>query len=242
MFSTSLRTIDFCTIEMKCAYLSSKRARMRYKYIKGATSKHNDNLTHRGWRRFGEYYSKPQCNLCNECLSMRIDAQNFKFSRNDKRTLKKNLNTKVFMRQPTVTQEHLDLYNLYHEAKKEEMGWTHYKLSLQHYYELYVAGHGSFGKEILYFVEDKLVAVDLIDFLEDGISSIYCFYDPNYRYLSLGRYSLYQQILLCKAKKLRWIYIGYYVQECPSLSYKSNYKPYELMQNDPGIKTSPIWK
>lgn len=214
---------------------------MRYKHIKGVTPKHNDALTHRGWRRFGEYYSKPQCSNCDECLNLRIDAQNFKFSRNDKRTLKKNLNTKIFMRSPTVTKEHLDLYNLYHEDKKNQKNWKHYKLSMQHYYELYVAGHGSFGKEILYFVKDRLVAVDLVDILEDGISSIYCFYDPSFNHLSLGRYSLYQQILLCKAKNLRWIYIGYYVQDCPSLAYKDKYKPYELLQNRPNLDTLPQW-
>lgn len=242
MFSNAFETVDFCTLEMPCAYLDDRRARMQYKYIKGASPVLSTALTHRGWRRFGEYYSRPQCNGCTACLSLRIDAQNYQFSRNDKRTLKRNHQTQVYMRPPSVTVEHLELYNKYHSFQEEQKGWRHYTLSQQSYYELYVAGHGSFGKEILYFVDGKLAAVDLVDILEDGISSIYCFYDPELPRLSLGRYSLYQQILYCQAKKLRWIYIGYYVPKCPSLSYKALYKPYEILQNNPDLLTEPIWE
>lgn len=98
-----------------------------------------------------------------------------------------------------------------------------------------------FGKEVLYFVENKLVGVDLIDIMGDGISSIYFFYDPDFSHLSLGRFSLYQQILIAQNYKLPWIYLGYYVKDCPSLNYKANYKPFEIMQNEPSLDDTPIW-
>jgi len=242
VFTNALKTVDFCTLEVPCAYLNDKRARMQYKYIKGASPTLSASLTHRGWRRFGEYYSRPQCNGCNECLSLRIDAKNYQFSRNAKRTIKRNSRTQVYMRPPSVTPEHLELYERYHRAQEAQKGWKHYNLSMQSYYELYVAGHGNFGKEILYFVDGKLAAVDLVDILEDGLSSIYCFYDPELSHLSLGRYSLYQQILYCQSARLRWIYIGYYVPGCPSLSYKAHYKPYEILQNNPDLTTLPHWE
>jgi arginine-tRNA-protein transferase len=235
-------SVDFCTLETKCAYLKDERARMRYKYILSPTSFTNDSLTHRGWRRFGEYYSIPKCNGCNKCLSLRVNALEFKFSKNAKRVLKKNLNTKIIMRPPSVTKEHLELYDLYHKERKESKNWDFYNISAQSYYELYVLGHGDFGKEVLYFVDNKLVAVDLIDFLSDGISSIYCYYDPSYAHLSLGKFSLYQQILICKVKKLPWVYLGYFVEDCPSLSYKANYKPFELLKNNPALQEEPIWE
>jgi arginine-tRNA-protein transferase len=242
VFSTAFKTIDFCTLDTPCAYLPNRQARMQYKYIQGASQNLCTALTHRGWRRFGEYYSRPQCKNCAECLSLRIDASNFHFSKNAKRTIKRNSNTQVYIRPPTVTKSHLDLYNRYHTYKEAKNGWKHYALSMQSYYELYVAGHGAFGKEMLYFVDGKLVAVDLVDILEDGISSIYCFYDPDLPHLSLGRYSLYRQILYCKSLNLRWIYIGYYVKNCPSLAYKAHYKPYEILQNNPDLQTKPIWQ
>ena len=125
---------------------------------------------------------------------------------------------------------------------KESKNWDFYNISAQSYYELYVLGHGDFGKEVLYFVDNKLVAVDLIDFLSDGISSIYCYYDPSYAHLSLGKFSLYQQILICKVKKLPWVYLGYFVEDCPSLSYKANYNPFELLKNNPALQEEPIWE
>ena len=240
--NTSNRIVEFSTLESKCAYLPQKRARMQYKYISNCSSVLNSQLVKRGWRRFGEYFSRPQCMNCQECLNLRIDAQNFEFSRNDRRTLKKNTNTKVIIRQPSITAEHLNLYNKYHKIMEEKKGWKHYNLSMQSYYELYIAGHGEFGKEILYFIDNKLVGVDLVDVVEDGLSSIYCFYDPDYDKFSLGRYSLYQQILLTLHHNMRWVYLGYYVKDCPSLSYKANYKPYEILQGFPELEEIAYWE
>ena len=236
------KIVEFSTLETACAYLPEKRARMQYKYIKGCSSKLNHELVVRGWRRFGEYYSRPQCSQCNDCLSLRIDALNFEFSRNDRRTLRKNSHTKVIIRRPSVTVEHLKLYNKYHEVMEAKKGWKHYSLSLQSYFELYVAGHGEFGKEILYFKDDKLIGVDLVDIVADGLSAIYFFYDPDYQALSLGRYSLYQQILLARHHHLQWIYLGYYVEKCSSLSYKANYKPFEILEGAPNLDQTYIWR
>ena len=49
-----------------------------------------------------------------------------------------------------------------------------------------------------YFDEEKLIGVDLIDILENGISSIYFYYDPQFAHYSLGRLSLYNQIKYAK--------------------------------------------
>ena len=125
------------------------------------------------------------------------------------------------------------------ERKK---GWKHYEIKPKSYYELYLSGAQIFGKEILYFIDDRLVAVDLVDFLDNGLSSIYFFYDPDFANLSLGRYSIYMQIQLAKNFNLRWIYLGYYVKSCPSLSYKDRYKPYEILQNNPNDTQEAIWE
>lgn len=236
------RLVEFSTLESKCAYLPHKRMRMEYKYIEDCPTFLNQQLIQRGWRRFGEYYSRPKCPNCNECLSLRIDANKYKFSKSARRCIKKNQNTKILIQKPTLTREHLSLYEKYHKYMEMKKGWKHYTLSPNSYHELYVCGAMEFGKEILYFVDNKLVGVDLIDIIDDGISSIYFFYDPNYAHLSLGRFSLYQQILIAKNYKLPWIYLGYYVKECPSLNYKADYKPHEILKNEPNLEEMPIWE
>lgn len=234
--------VEFSTLPSKCAYLDDKKSRMQYRYIKGCSFNLNDSLVKRGWRRFGEYFSRPQCGKCEKCLSVRIDAKEFVFSKSVRRILKKNQNTtSIMIRKPSVTKDHVDLYNKYHSHMQQKRGWKHFELNLQAYYELYVNGYGDFGLEFLYFCEGKLVGVDLVDETSDGVSSIYFFYDPDFAYLSLGRYSIYQQILYTLAKNKRWIYLGYYVKECQSLNYKNSYKPLDVLQGNPQNNQQPVW-
>lgn len=235
------RIVEFSTLEAKCAYLDNHQARMEYKFIQDCPSKLNQELIQRGWRRFGEYYSRPKCQDCQECLSLRIDALNYQFSKSARRTIRKNKNTKIIVQKPTITIQHLALYDKYHEYMEKKKGWKHFSLSPKSYQELYMEGVMEFGKEILYFVDGKLVGVDLVDFLDDGLSSIYFFYDPDFSHLSLGRFSLYQQIYLAQKNKLPWVYLGYYVKECQSLSYKGDYKPYQILQGSPIEQELPIW-
>lgn len=235
------RLVEFSTLEAKCAYLDKKRMRMEYKFIQNCPATLNKKLIQRGWRRFGEYYSRPNCVDCNDCLSLRIDANNYRFSKSAKRTIRKNKKTRIIVQKPTTSHQHLHLYEKYHRYMEEKKGWKHYSLTPNSYYKLYACGAMTFGREILYFVDDKLVGVDLVDFLEDGLSSIYFFYDPDYSHLSLGRFSMYQQIYIAQTNKLPWVYLGYYVEKCPSLKYKADYKPYEVLEEDPSLDESPVW-
>ncbi len=214
---------------------------MQYKYIENCPSLLNDGLIQKGWRRFGNYYSRPQCSTCSECKSLRIDAKNFTFSKNARRTIKKNINTVFTIQKPTISNEHLEIYEKYHKYMELKKGWKTYGIKPKSYYELYIAGTQKFGKEILYYIDDRLVGIDLVDFMDDGISSIYFFYDPDYAKYSLGRYSIYMQIQLAKNFNLRWIYLGYYVKDCPSLNYKDRFKPFEILQNNPNDFEKEIW-
>lgn len=238
---TSSRVIEFSTLETSCSYLEHHRTRMAYQYIENATMELNQALVERGWRRFGNYYSRPQCAGCKECLNLRIDVKNYHFSRSAKRVFKKAEGIRYVIQAPSLSGEHLELYDKYHKHMEQKRGWKYYHLKPQSYHELYVLGSHNFGKEVLYFMEDRLIGVDLIDFVDDGISSIYFYYDPDFEHLSLGRLSIYEQILLAKEYGLEWIYLGYYVKECQSLSYKSSYRPYQILQGNPTLDEDAIW-
>lgn len=235
------RIIEFSTLETSCSYIEGCRTRMEYKYIQYASKELNQTLVERGWRRFGHYYSRPQCAQCRACLSLRIDAQKYVFSHAAKRTFKKAANIRYVIQSPSISNEHLELYDKYHRYMEQKRGWQYYYLKPQSYHELYVSGAHDFGKEILYFHEDQLIGVDLVDFLEDGISSIYFYYDPDFAHLSLGRLSIYEQIILAKEYDLDWIYLGYYVEKCPSLKYKAMYQPYQILQGLPLLDEDAVW-
>lgn len=54
-------------------------------------------------------------------------------------------------------------------------------------------GYGSFHQQ--YWLDDKLIAVGVIDILPGSVSSVYFFYDPDYNFLSLGTYGSLRWVL-----------------------------------------------
>lgn len=216
-----------------CSYLQGKTQSTHYKMIDNCSAQDCQNLIERGFRRFGKMYFRPICADCQECQSIKIDVDNFHFSKSAKRVMKKASHLQSYIQAPTLSQAHLDLFEKYHLHMQEKKGWEYNEATPEHYYHSFIDGHNDFGYEILYFDKEKLVAIDLIDILEDGISSIYFYYDPDYSAYSLGKYSLYKQIQYAKNSNQKWIYLGYYVEECPSLSYKADYKPYLTLEGRP---------
>jgi len=225
----------------KCSYLDNHEQTTHYKIIENCTSEFCEDMIDRGWRRFGAMFFRPICEDCTSCESFKIDVKNFEFSKSQRRIIRQNTNTKIIITKPQFTQSHLDLFEKYHAHMKDKRGWSHEKTSPQHYYASFVHGHEDFGYEVLYFIEDKLVGVDLIDVLNNGISSIYFYYDPDFSRYSLGTFSMLNQIKIAKESDLDWIYMGYYVKGCQSLEYKSKYKPYKILDGRPWDSDTPIW-
>ncbi|OIP56873.1 MAG: arginyltransferase [Helicobacteraceae bacterium CG2_30_36_10] len=220
-------------LDDKCSYLKNKEQTTHYKIIDNCDDSNCQGLVERGYRRFGKMYFRPICSACQECQSIKIDVEKFEFSKSQRRVLKKGHLLKSYIQRPTLTQEHLTLFNKYHLYMKEKKEWEFQETTAEHYFNSFVDGHSNFGYEVLYFDENKLIGVDLIDILKDGVSSIYFYYDPDYIEYSLGKLSLYNQIKFAKKSHKKWIYLGYYVEECPSLSYKSHYKPYLTLEGRP---------
>ena len=225
----------------KCSYLDDIETTTHYKIIENASIESCEELIQRGYRRFGKMYFRPICATCNECQSIKIDVENFEFSKSQKRVMKKASFIKSYIQKPTLTHEHLELFEKYHLHMKDKKEWAYSETTPEHYYNSFVNGHEDFGYEVLYFDENRLIGVDLIDILDDGISSIYFYYDPEYSAYSLGKYSLYKQIQFAKKSSKKWIYLGYYVEECPSLAYKSHYKPYLTLQGRPSEYEEHVW-
>ncbi|NOQ30991.1 MAG: arginyltransferase [Helicobacteraceae bacterium] len=230
-----------CVLDSKCSYLENFKQKTHYKIIENCTTEECDNMIERGWRRFGQMFFRPICQECSSCESFKIDVDNFTFTKSQRRVIKKNEDLQLIIRQPSLTQNHLDIFKKYHEFKQNMRGWDKQNVTPNNYYSSFVQGFEDFGHEILYFEDEKLIAVDLIDILPNGISSIYFYHDPDSKKRSLGHYSLYRQILLAKQKGLKWIYLGYYVEGCQSLEYKKDYKPYLTLQGRPHEEDSDVW-
>ncbi|KAF8006276.1 hypothetical protein BT93_K0538 [Corymbia citriodora subsp. variegata] len=93
-------------------------------------------------------------------------------------------------------------------------------------------GFGSFHQS--YVIDGRLVAVAVVDILPKCLSSKYLFWDPDFAFLSLGKYSALQEINCVKENQfhcpsLQYYYLGYYVHSCSKMTYKTAYRPSELL-------------
>lgn len=80
--------------------------------------------------------------------------------------------------------------------------------------------------------ENSLIGVAVADQLENGISAVYTFFDPNEQKRSLGVYAVLAQIEWAQKQSNRYVYLGYWIKECQKMSYKTLYKPFELFINN----------
>jgi len=225
----------------KCSYLSDKNQTTHYKVIENCSTLQCQELIERGYRRFGKMYFRPICSTCDECKSIKIDVDNFTLSKSQRRVIKKASKIKSYVQRPTISKTHIELFEKYHLYMRDKKGWEYTPVTPDGYFSSFVDAYHEFGYEVLYFDGDKLIGVDLIDILDDGVSSIYFYYDPDYMEYSLGKLSLYNQILFAKEFQKKWIYLGYYVEDCPSLAYKSHYKPYLTLKGKPDITENYEW-
>lgn len=230
-----------CSLNEPCSYISGNSQTIHYKIIQECTKDQCETLILRGWRRFGTMYFRPICSDCHACESLKIDVEHYQFSKSERRILRKNNHLSVHIQPPSMSTDHLELFYRYHAYKHKTRNWDAPKIDPKNYHASFVNGHGDFGYEILYFENNKLIAVDLVDILNDGISSLYCYYDPHRNSLSLGKYTLLEQISLAKRLGLKWLYLGYYVQGCQSLEYKATYLPAKKLLGRPEEDVFPIW-
>ncbi|GMF99399.1 hypothetical protein B5S33_g3891 [[Candida] boidinii] len=74
-----------------------------------------------------------------------------------------------------------------------------------------------------YYLDDKLIAIAVLDFLPNSISSVYFIWDYSYSKLGLGTLSAIREILLTFKLNKDYYYLGYYLSDCQKMKYKSKF-------------------
>ena len=182
-------------------------------------------LMAKGFRRSGHYVYQPQCENCRACVPIRVLVSQFKPNRSQKRVIKQNKNIIARKVNSIASEEYFALYQQYISAR--HAGGDMYPASLEQYRSFLVDApiYCSFYE----FREDgRLLALSVVDVLEDSLSAVYTFFDPVESKRGLGRYAILWQIEETKRLGLSYLSLGYWIKTCRKMSYKLEYRPLEL--------------
>ena len=211
--------------ENDCGYLPEKKAINIY-----ADPNHPNpgdvynQLISRGFRRSGEFVYRPGCDSCKACVPVRVLAGESKLRRTDRRNLKSNSDLLVRFCRARYTAEYFDLYQRYLAARHAGEGMDNPSPEDFERFLLNPWGDALFIEARL---GEQCVAVAVTDVMANGLSAVYTFFDPALNQRGLGRFSILQQIALCTELNLPYLYLGYWVDGCDKMVYKSDFLPQE---------------
>jgi len=185
-------------------------------------------FTVNGFRRSGDVVYRPHCAQCNACVSVRIPVDRYRPNRSQKRTLKRNQDLEIRATPARFDDQHFELYMRYQRSRHPDSEmcdpdpeqYRRFLVNDRHetwFYETYDRG--------------TLASITVCDRLNDGLSAIYTFFEPEQAHRSLGTYAIMHQIKRAKALGLPYVYLGYWIAECRKMSYKTMFTPIEGLIN-----------
>lgn len=186
-------------------------------------------LMDEGYRRYGRHLYRPDCTDCRECKILRLNVDEFAMSKSQRRIWKKgNEALRMEVHSNSYSPEKDRLYEKYLEGQHgtiETMEPGHYR---DFFVESFLEGASGKTLEMQYFHNDTLMGVGIVDVLGDAFSSVYFFFDPEFKHLSPGVYSVLNEIRWATVNGYHYYYPGYYIAGAKTMNYKINYRPCEI--------------
>ena len=219
----------YLTEEHQCSYLPDKIAQTAFVDPKVIVSEPvYSSLNQQGFRRSGNYYYRPQCNQCQGCKSLRICVNEFAPNRSQRRCITKNSTLQAKINPEADIWNYYGLYSEYIAARHRD-GDMYPPVPDQ--YESFLGNASNFVRYVEFFEGDNLVMVSVMDELADALSAIYTFYDPALENRGLGTYAILWQLKYARARRIPYLYLGFWIDSCVKMNYKSNFKPYQMLEN-----------
>lgn len=230
----------YLTAPYPCSYLGDREARSQVaipSYL--ISTPQYSQLVRHGFRRSGTFTYRPHCDNCRACVPARIEVGAFAPDRTQRRTWKKNQQLTASLHALEDKAEYFELYQRYQLARHRDGGMDND--SHEQYARFLLQSHvNSVLAE--FRAADRLVMVSIIDVLDDGLSSVYTFFEPEMTQASLGTYNVLWQVELCRKLDLPYLYLGYWIKESPKMAYKSKFRPLQGLVDDhwQTIATEPL--
>ncbi|MCR8921832.1 arginyltransferase [Dasania sp. GY-MA-18] len=181
-----------------------------------------------GFRRSGNNIYRPHCASCQQCISIRIPCQSFCPSRQQRRIHKRNADLQCQEVSSIDNDECYALFEKYINLRHADGDM--YPTSRPDYVN-FLCTPNNYSRYFTFRLKEQLIAVALADQLEQGLSAVYSFFDPDHDKRSLGTYMILWQLEECSRLGLHALYLGYWIKNCQKMRYKSAFRPLELYIN-----------
>lgn len=185
-------------------------------------------LSRYGFRRSGQHIYRPRCPACHACVPVRVPVREFKPRRSQRRAWRINQDLQVSHQEPLFNEEHFDLYRRYLASRHKGGGMDN---PTPEQYMEFLASPWADTAFYEFRLGKRLLGVTVADQLEDGLSAVYTFFDPDSANRSLGVFAVLWELAQAKRQGLDWLYLGYWIKEAPKMRYKMEYQPLECFQN-----------
>ena len=231
----------YLTAPSPCPYLGGKEERKVFTHLVGERAGELNNiLTHGGFRRSQSIAYRPACEGCRACVSVRVNADDFRPTRGMRRILKRNDDIFSDMRIAIPTSEQYSVFRAYLDSRHRDGGMADmtvldYAMMVEDsHIETRIVEYRRHASDATANsrASGDLVAVALTDVLGDGLSMVYSFFEPDEATRSLGTLMVLDHIERARRMGLAYVYLGYWVRGSRKMDYKSRFLPQERLTPD----------
>ena len=213
----------YLTAPYTCTYLPDHQARSQVaspSFL--VTPEVYSKLVQQGFRRSGTLTYRPHCDSCQACVPVRVKVADFTLSRTQRRTWQRYQSLHVTLQGLGDQEEYYKLYQRYQNIRHPGGSMNNDNRTQ---YQNFLLQSQVNTMQVVFRANDVLRMVSMIDLLEDGLSAVYTYYDPDVPQASFGVYNVLWQIELCRKLGLEYLYLGYWIKNSKNMAYKKNFRP-----------------